>query len=361
MSEHADIPNVSMTNTKKELLEAYEAAKARLQDLNRELLDAEKAKKRLEKQAAAATADAQAAQDPLHRLHDLRGAISRELTELAERFETEIETYRKIQSAVEAKQEELKIIYEVETTASDLAALIDAQRAEKERFGREMKASRDAFEEEMRETRAQWNRQKAEHERQGAEQVESIKKQRQREKEEYEYAFVREKEQRKNAVEDELRELKKEIAQKREEFDQTNQQRMAELDVREAAVARREKEMDALQKEVDSFPKRLENAVQAAVNNATERLTRDFERDKALMESKFEGEKNVLVGKVESLERIVAAQAAQVADLSKRQEQAYEKVQDIANRAVASARRESYPAPVRPPLHPASRDEDQRE
>ena len=137
MSEKSDLPNVSMTNTKKELLGAYEEAKKQFEILSSDLLDAEKARKRLEKKVAAAAADTQAAQDPLKRLHDLRGAISRELTELAERFETEIETYRKIQSAIETKKEELNTIYEVETAASDLAALIDAQRVKKERFERQ--------------------------------------------------------------------------------------------------------------------------------------------------------------------------------------------------------------------------------
>lgn len=361
MTEQADIPNVSMANTKKELLEAYDAAKERLEDLNRDLLDAEKAKKRLEKQVAAATADAQAEQDPVKRLQELRGAIGRELTDLAERVEAEIDTYRKVQSAVEAKQEELKTIYEVETAASDLAALLDAQRAEKERFRREMTVGKEAFEAEMQQTRSQWAREKQDHDRQVAEEAEALKKQRQREKEEYEYAFAREKEQKKNALEDELHALEKEIAQKREEAEQAAREREADLNAREEAVARREKEMDALQKEVDTFPKRLENAVQKAVDDATEQLTRDFEKDKILMESRFEGEKNVLTSKIESLERLVASQATQIADLSRRHEQAYEKVQDIANRAVSSARRESYSAPQRNQAPISSRNEDQQE
>ena len=131
MTDQTELPNVSMANTKKELLEAYEEAKKRVEMADKDLLDAEKARKRLEKQVATATADAQAAQDPVQRLHDLRGAISRELSDLAERLVTEIETYRKIQSAIETKHEELKTLYEVETAASDLAALIEAQRAKK--------------------------------------------------------------------------------------------------------------------------------------------------------------------------------------------------------------------------------------
>ena len=93
MTDQSELPSVSMANTKKELLEAYESAKKRFDRLNQDLLDAEKARKRLEKKVAAASADAQAAQDPVRRLHDLRGTISRELSDLAERFETEIETY----------------------------------------------------------------------------------------------------------------------------------------------------------------------------------------------------------------------------------------------------------------------------
>jgi predicted nucleic acid-binding Zn-ribbon protein len=345
MNDQTELPSVSMANTKKELLEAYETAKAHFEHLSKDLLDAEKARKRMEKQVATATADAQAAQDPVKRLHDLRGAISRELGDLAERFENEIETYRKIQSAIETKQAELDTIYEVETAASDLAALIDAQRARKEAFEQEMTAQKSAFEEEMQAKRTQWQREKADRERQVKDDTEALAKQRQREKEEYEYAFAREKEQRQNTLEDELQALEKEIAEKRNAFESEVQQRTATLDAREAAVASRENEITALEKEVDSFPKRNEAAVQSAVTDASQRLTRDFERDKSLMEARFEGERNVLLGKIEALEKMASSQSTQIADLSKRTEQAYEKVQDIANRAVTASRREVYSSP----------------
>ena len=358
MTVQTELPNVSMANTKKELLEAYEEAKKRVEMADKDLLDAEKARKRLEKQVATATADAQAAQDPVQRLHDLRGAISRELSDLAERLETEIETYRKIQSAIETKQEELNTLYEVETAASDLAALIDAQRAKKEQFGREMEAQKGLFETEMQELRTQWQREKADHDRRIKEDAEANEKKRQREKEEYEYAFAREQAQRKNAQEDELQALQKEIALKRSDFEKEYQQRKTALDAREEAISGREKETAALQKEVESFPKRNEAAVQAAVAETTKRLTRDFERDKTLMESRFEGEKNVLAARIEALNNLATSQAAQISDLSKKHEQAYEKVQDIANRAVAAAKRESYTAPSHHPTVPV-RDDNQ--
>jgi len=76
------------------------------------------------------------------------------------------------------------------------------------------------------------------------------------------------------------------------------------------------------------------------------RITQGFESDKALIQARFDGEKNVLVGKIEALEKMAASQPALIADLSKKSELAYEKAQDIANRAVTAARRESYIPPV---------------
>jgi chromosome segregation ATPase len=356
MTEKTDLPNVSMTNTKKELLEAYKKAKAQFERLSKDLLNAEKARKQLEKKLAAATADSQAAQDPLKRLHDLRGAIGRELTSLAERFETEIETYRKIQSAIEAKKEELNTIYEVETAASDLAALIDAQRVKKEKFEQEMRHEKEAFEAEMEEIRTQWQREKADRNRSVKEQAEATEKQRQREKEEYEYTFERDKAQRKNALADELQALEKELVAKRSEFENESRNRTVELDTREEAIKGREKDIETLQKEVESFPKRIETSVQKAIADTTERLSSNFKSEKALMEARFEGERNVLIGKIEALEKVAASQGAQISDLAKKNELAYEKVQDIANRAVTSARRDTYPAPIHQPNIPV-RDE----
>jgi chromosome segregation ATPase len=209
-----------------------------------------------------------------------------------------------------------------------------------------MSVQKAALAAELQETRVQWQREKTDRDRQLKEQAEALDKQRQREKEDYEYAFVRDKAQRKNALEDELQALEKEIAAKRSESESEFMQRKAGLDGREETIVSREKEMAALQKEVESFPKRNETAVQAAVAETTKRLTSDFERDKTLMEARFEGQKNVLVGKIEALEKMVASQAAQISDLSKKNEQAYEKVQDIANRAVTASRRDNYPAPV---------------
>lgn len=346
MPNSKDIPVVTMANTKKEMIEAYTSAKKHLQAQEKELLNAEKTRRQMAEKLAEATADAQASQDPLQRLSILRSDISKELTALADRFEEETDAYNAIKATVKAKQEELDTIYGVETAASDLAALIEAQQARKEAFESDMASRQAVFESEMQEALDEWEKEKSAREQEIKESSQSIAKQRQREKEEFEYTFAREKEQKVNALRDELETAEKEVSTKRGDFEQQMMQRKQALDGREEEIVRREKDMAALQQEVDTFPSRLEAAADKAVNDISERLTHDFEKDKALMESRFEGEKNVLSSKIESLEKLVKSQADQVADLMKGHEHAYEKVQDIANRAIAAAKREIISVPV---------------
>ena len=357
MTDQNQIPAVTMANTKKEMMDAYETAKQQLQAQEKELLNAEKTRKQMEKKLAEATADAQALQDPLQRLTSLRTDISRELAQLAGRFEQEIETYNKVKAAVKSRQEDLDTIYGVETAASDLAALIEAQQAKKEAFETEMTNRRAVFETEVQEAQAEWKKEAAAKEQEAKEFAEIIKKQRLREKEEFEYAFAREKAQKTNALKDELQAVEKDILKKREDFEQEVSQRKHDLDIREEEVVRHEQEMAALRKETETFPARIQTAIDKAVKDITARLTHDFEKDKALMESRLEGEKNVLSSKIESLEKLVENQARQIADLVKGHEHAYEKVQDIANRAISAAKREFISVPVSTRLSPSS-DED---
>lgn len=346
MSDQNETTQLTMSNTKKEMMDAYLAVKQQLKAKEKQVLDAEKTKRQIENQMAETTAETQISQSPLQRLYDLRGTISRELTSLAERFETEIDTYVKVQTAVKTKQEELNVIYGVETAASDLAALIEAHQGEKEKFNIEMNKKRDAFEQEMEEIHEGWDKEKSEHEQQIKEQSEALKKQRQREKEEYDYLFAREKEQKTNKLLDELQKLEKEIEEKRKIFEGEFSQRRTELDAREAAISKRETEIAGLEKEVETFPKRLEDQIKKAVADTTERITSDFKKGEALLNAKFDGERNVFLSKIEALEKLVKRMEVQLVDLSRKNELAYEKVQDIANRAVAAARKEYIHVPA---------------
>ncbi len=348
MDDTADknsLPQIDMSNTKKDMLDVYRDMKGLIETKSKELINAEKSKKEFEKKAALAAAETQATQDPVHRIHGLRSSLNKELSSLAEKVEEELETYRKVQSAVQEKQEELKSVYDIEAGASDLAALIQAQQMKKEKFDQDINLQKNKFDQEMAELRESWVKEQANRTTQQKEEKEQLKKQKEREEADYEYNLNRDREQRGNKLEDELQTLQKEINQKKETFEKEISSREAELKRKEIEAAQKEQEFDELSKEVKIFPSRLEAKVKAVVNETTARLTSDFEKNEALLRANFEGEKNVFLGKIESLENLVQSQTKQISELSRKHEQAYEKVQDIANKAISSAHRDIISIP----------------
>jgi len=95
--------------------------------------------------------------------------------------------------------------------------------------------------------------------------INRVLKRREREKEEYGYSFKREQQLAKDKFEDEKAKTEKEIYLKKEQMEK-------ELAEREKAVSEKEKELDELQKKIVAFPKEIENAVNEAVRETTEKI-----------------------------------------------------------------------------------------
>ena len=295
MSDPNEIPSVSMANTKKDLLDAYQAAKDRAEALGKNLLDAEKARKRMEKQLAEATADTQAGQDPLKRLQDLRSGIGRELTDLAERYEAEIDAYRKIKAAVADKSRRCGPSTKWRPPPPTWRPCLtpsgwkrSASKRRRMRPGRRSKrrckarGKRGSVKRPSRSARAPKPNARS---RPG----------RKREKEDYEYAlFAGKSAQRKKRPRRRAEPAwKRRSPRKRRPSTRRSASARPTWRPARRAAARMEEELVALRKAAEAFPASLDKAVKQAVDAAGTRLTRDFEKDKALLESCFEGEKNV--------------------------------------------------------------------
>ena len=107
-----------------------------------------------------------------------------------------------------------------------------------------------------------------------------------------------------------------------------------ELVKREKAVAEREQELTELRNRVNAFPKEMEAAVNKSVKEITERLKGEAGGREELLRKEFDGERNVLNTRIDSAEKTVKEQGDQIAKLSLQMEKAYQKVQDIAVKAI---------------------------
>ncbi len=233
----------------------------------------------------------------------------------------------KVQKAVESKERELKELYGIEKSAVSLAALIEAQNQKRNDFETQMAREREELQSEIQAKRAEWEEEKKARETEIKERDAAEKKIQDRAREDFNYAFKREQQAIKDKLNDEKITLEKEIKLKRETADK-------EFSEREKAIVEKERELSDLRAKAASFPKELEAAVAQGIKETSERLKLESKNREDLLVKQFEGERNVLAARNDSLEKANKDLIAANAKLAQQLEAAYQKVQDIAEKTV---------------------------
>jgi len=318
---------LTLSNTKQEMLEAYQAVLKQLEAQREAEL---KPEKRLEEKKAKEVihvAESLSSEGVAKEISNLKMETSKTLAQISDRLEEEVNKFKAIQNAITLKEKELQELYEIERSAVTLAALIESQNQKRQAFESEMAEKKEALSQEIEALRAEREKEKNDYEAEIKERDIAEKKRRDREKEEYEYSFKREQKLTKDKFEDEKAKLEKEIQIKKEQM-------QTELKKREEVVAQKEEELNELRRKAGAFPKELETAVAKAVKETTDRLNLEAKNREELVKKEFIGERNVLTTRIESLEKIVKEQSEQIAKFSQQLEKAYQQVQDIAVKTI---------------------------
>ena len=318
---------LSVSNTKQEMLEAYNAALKQLEAQREAEL---KPEKRLEEKKAKEVIQASeslSSEGVAKEISNLKIETSKTLAQISDRLEEEVNKFRAIQSAIALKEKELQELYEIERSAVTLAALIESQNQKRQAFELEMAEKKETLSQEIEALRAEREKEKNDYDAEIKERDIAEKKRRDREKEEYDYSFKREQKLTKDKFEDEKGKLEKEIQIKR-------QQTESELKEREKAITEREEELNELRKKVSAFPKEMETTVAKANKETTEKLILEAKNREELQKREFVGERNVLTTRIESLEKIVKEQSDQIIKLTQQLEKAYQQVQEIAVKTI---------------------------
>jgi hypothetical protein len=314
-------------STKQELLETVQPLAEELTAARTSELNPERQLEERRSQQAVAVAESIVAEEVDRSIGNLKASIGKALGELSERLASESAKFRSLQAAIASKERELQELYGIEKSAATLAALIEAQNRRQQQFEEDMAKAKEELSQEIASARAEWAEEKRQHEAESRERDAAEKKAREREKEEFSYAFKREQQSLRDQAADEKKALEKEIQSMREAGSR-------DLTEREKALAVKEAEAAGLQARVAAFPQELETAVGKAVRDATERIALEARNREELQRKDFEGQKNVLITKVESLEKTAKDQADTAAKLARQLETAYQKVQEIAEKAI---------------------------
>ena len=318
---------LTLSNTKQEMLEAYQTVLKQLEAQRESELKPEKRLEEKKAKEVIQVAESLSSEGIAKEISHLKIETGKTLAQISDRLEEEINKFKAVQSAIVLKERELQELYEIEKSAVTLAALVETQNQRRQAFELEMSEKKEALNQEIEALRAEREKEKKGYEEETKERDSLEKKKRDRDKEEYEYSFKREQKLTKDRFEDEKAKLEKEVHLKKEQME-------AELKLREKAVVEREEELNDLRKKIGAFPKEMETAVTRVIKDTTERLSLEAKNREELQKKEFMGEKNVLTTRIESLEKTVKEQSEQLARLSQQLEKAYQQVQDIAVKTI---------------------------
>ena len=318
---------LTLSNTKQEMLETYQAVLKQLEAQKEAELKPEKKIEERKSKEVIQVAESLSSEGVAREISNLKIETSKTLAQISDRLEEEVNKFRAIQNAITLKEKELQELYEIERSAVTLSALIESQNLKRQQFESEMAERKETLSQEIEALRAQREQEKKEYEEEIKERDMIEKKRREREKDDYEYSFKREQKLTKDKFEDEKSKLEKEIQVKKEQMEN-------ELKEREKVVAQKEEELNELRRKASAFPKELETAVAKAVKETTDRLNLEAKNREELVKKEFVGERNVLTTRIDSLEKVAKEQSEQIAKLAQQLEKAYQQVQEIAVKTI---------------------------
>ena len=330
MADREPGKKLTMSNTKKEMIDAYKELLTRLKEKEETKLKPEKLIEEKKVKKVINTAESLSIDTIIKDVDNLKMEVGRLLAKLSDMLDKKVGEYQDIKTAVEIKNSELKEFYDIEKSAETFAALIEAQNEKRRAFETEMEEKKSQLEREIAEIRDAWEKEKKNHEKDAKEQRAEEEKNRAREREEYAYKMAKEQQLLKDKYEYEKEKIEREIKDKKEQFDK-------EIAEREKTVKDKETELKELQEKAASFPKKMETAVNAAVKETAARIQLEAKNREELLKREFTGEKSVLTTRISSLEEIVKEQEKQITRLSQQLEKSYQQVQDIAVKAVDSS------------------------
>lgn len=308
---------ITMKSTKAEIMEAYEAAKKKLDEVEMSKdnpITAREAKKKLEKEESA-----------------------EDLINLGILNEDVVVSYGDLLDTIADKKSELEGLYGIEAEANSLVALINASK-DKKRELEETAAAR------MQELEDEYAKQKTALE----EEYDALKKERQEEirqlKISYDEAATLAEKERKRQEEEYAYETQRKRMKENDEWEDEKAQRRKtmeaaekELAAREEAVIASEDHVRSLEEQVNNFP----NKIDEAFTSGYEKGKKDIEKSKAFeinaLKTKHEYELSNLESQKARLEEDLSAAREENKVLQSKLDGAYSQMRELATDTVKNA------------------------
>ena len=151
---------LSLSNTKQEMMEAYQGLLKQLEEKKETELKPEKKLEEKRAKEVVTVAESLSSEGVVQEISGLKIEISKMLTQIGDKLDVEVDKFKAIQKAIELKEKELHELYEIEKSAMTLAALIETQNQKRQLFETEMAECKEELNQETQTQRLEWGKKK---------------------------------------------------------------------------------------------------------------------------------------------------------------------------------------------------------
>lgn len=310
---------VSISQTKKEILDAYHELLQKIESKSEEpkvVQKREMAEKTVKEVSGLSV-------DSINKnIAGLKINTSGTLDKLEEQMTGVFKEFEKLHESVKIERENLEELYQISANAHSLSALIAAQ-----------KEKQEVFEKEIEEKKLQW---KAEEEKIQNEITEAkviSDKQRKRDEEEYQYNLKIRRTKDQDEYEENKNKLEKELLEKKALFEK-------EMAEREAKLKESETELLELRKKDEEFPIILEKEVKKVQQETEKILKQQYDFEKQLSDNKIIGEQKLKDQTIKTLEAKIKDMEALLRQLTIKTDASEENVKQMALKALETTGKE---------------------
>jgi chromosome segregation ATPase len=335
------------TQTKAEILKAFEQLSKEYAELEKKLGVAEKQQAALEselkntRKAGPSLRPAESEKTPpvkiprsfqqmIEQLTALEAGLSSAVSDLSADLMAESTKLSGIRNTIAKEIAASEALHHLQIGPETLNELIRKYQEMMVTFDAELSRKKTDFEAEFAQKKQGWQKELTDHSKKIKERDDQTKSLSEREQDEYKYnldltrkleaeAYV----QQQNLLLKELEKFETDTRRERQEH--------------EKALAEQEQAVAEAQKRVENFPKELESAVKQARQAAREKALKAVKIQANLEAKKIEGEKRIAELRVKSLEEVVSRQTAQIEAISKKLDGTLMQAQDLATKAIEGA------------------------
>jgi hypothetical protein len=261
-------------------------------------------------------------------LADLQLAFDRTIEEAANTLLAESSKLEQTRRAIEIETRHLNELSNITVAANALDILIQEEKDKAWTFEEWATQQREDLAQEVAAKRQAWQKEQEEHQSAVSEYEESLRKERELDEADFGYKTER---QRKI----EMDEYKATRRAREREIAETEREKQKQWSEREKAIAERSQERQEYGARVEAFSQELVGAVQKARESAMQAASDEAQVKTDLFKKEIEANKRVRELEIQALEATVARQAEQVAALSAQLQEAVQRAQDLAARAIS--------------------------